>query len=67
MSLIPTHEHSELSKLLLLSKPQQCGNWPEGKWHWMMEYCRRNLLHPGESANWKQAEKAYEERKECVE
>jgi len=46
---------------------QQCGNWPEGKWHWMMEYCKRNLLHPVEEANWKQAEKAYEERKECEE
>lgn len=41
---------------------QQCG-----KWHWMMEYCKRNLLHPGEEANWKQAEKAYEERKELPE
>ena len=46
---------------------QQCGNWPQGKWHWMMEYCKRKGLHPGEADNWKQAEKAYEERKECEE
>lgn len=45
----------------------QCGDWPDCKWHWMMEYCKRNLLPPGEESNWKQAEKAYEERKELPE
>lgn len=46
---------------------QQREKWPEGKWHWMMEYCKRNRLHPGEKANWEEAEKAYEERKKCEE
>jgi len=32
-----------------------------GKWHWMMDYCKRNLLHPGDSKHWEIAEKAYNE------
>ena len=31
------------------------------QWHWMMEWCKRNMLHPGESWVWAAAEKAYKE------
>jgi len=33
----------------------------ELQWHWMMEWCKRNMLHPGESWVWAAAEKAYKE------
>ena len=31
------------------------------QWSWMMDWCKRNKLHPGESWVWKSAEKAYAE------
>jgi len=31
------------------------------KWQWMMDYCKRNFLHPGDRLSWEKAEKAYEE------
>jgi len=38
---------------------------PPPQWHWMMEWCKRNMLHPGESWVWVAAEKAYKERKDA--
>ena len=34
------------------------------QWFWMMDYCKRNLLHPGESIFWEEARKAYEKWEE---
>lgn len=31
-----------------------------GKWLWMMDWCKKNLLHPGERLVWEEAERAYE-------
>lgn len=33
------------------------------KWVWMMDWCKLNRCSPGDSNNWKLAEKAYNERK----
>ena len=30
------------------------------KWQWMMNYCKRNFLHPGKPSAWEEARKAYE-------
>lgn len=29
------------------------------RWFYMMNYCKRNSLHPGDKANWEEARKAY--------
>ncbi len=29
------------------------------RWRWMMDWCKENRLHPAESNNWKDAQKAY--------
>ncbi len=29
------------------------------QWHWMMDWCKKNMLHPGESWVWQAAEQAY--------
>ena len=29
------------------------------QWSWMMDWCKRNKLHPGESWVWQAAEQAY--------
>lgn len=31
------------------------------KWHWMMDYCKKQGISPAQEANWKRAEKAWEE------
>jgi len=29
------------------------------QWLWMMDWCKKNMLHPGESWVWKYAEQSY--------
>jgi len=36
------------------------------QWHWMMDWCKKNMLHPGESWVWQAAEQAYIEAHKCV-
>lgn len=35
--------------------------WVEGKWIWMVDWCKSKRLHPGDARNWELAEEAYNE------